>query len=105
MLGGTPYGAPYANTTKHKFHKSAKLGHYLILALLGIASLIFALFFLWIGFMTMSGIPKDVGHDWWREISFVLFGLFLGVISIYLFSGAPHILRFVQSKRNRPDSN
>jgi hypothetical protein len=71
----------------------------IILVLLGMISLIFALLFLMFGFIAMSDIPKEVGHDR-HEIFFVLFGLLSGAISIYLFCGAPHISRFARSKKH-----
>lgn len=69
----------------------------IILVLLGMVSLTCALLFLLFGFIAMSNVPKEIGHDG-HEIFFVLFGLLLGAISIYLFCGAPHISRSAQSK-------
>ena len=75
-----------------------------ILVLLGTVSLVFAFLFVMFGFMAMSNIPKSTGNNGY-EILFVFFGLLLGVISIYLFFGAPHLFKFFNSIWHRIKRN
>jgi hypothetical protein len=76
----------------------------IILILLGIVSLVSALLFVMFGFIGMSDIPKSIGHTGY-EILFVFFGLLLGVISMYLFCGAPHLSKFANSIWHRIKRN
>jgi small neutral amino acid transporter SnatA (MarC family) len=68
----------------------------IILVLLGIVSFVAASWFVLFGIVVMSDVPKSVGHTGY-EILFVFFGLLLGLISIYLFCGAPHLFKFANS--------
>jgi hypothetical protein len=76
----------------------------IIVTSLGILSLLSSFWFLMLGFFFLCGGPKSVGLTGF-EILFVFFGLLMGLISFYLFCGAPGFIEWCQSLWQRIKRN